>query len=85
MKNKIATLTIRKWGNSLAVRIPIEIAHRAHFEAGTPVEVALQEDGITVKSIGEKELTLDEMLKKFEPEKHRGEAMPSGLIGLEKF
>ena len=85
MKNKTATLKIRKWGNSLAVRIPIEIAHRAHFDEGTPVELAVQKDGVTIKSTGEKELTLDEMLDLFDPKKHAGEAMPSGLIGVEKF
>lgn len=85
MKSKIATLTIQRWGNSLAVRIPASIARSAHLEAGTPVEVALEEAGIAVRPVGERKLTLEERLKIFDPEKHGGEVMASNRVGLEKF
>jgi antitoxin MazE len=85
MVAKIATLTVQKWGNSLAVRIPAEIARGAHFHVGTQVELAMQEDGIVVRSTGERKLTLDERLEIFDPKKHGGEVMASGRIGLEEF
>ena len=85
MRKKTATLKIQRWGNSLAVRIPANIARNAHFEAGTSVEVSLQELGVSVKPIGKKILTLDQRLEMFDPEKHGGEHMAGGLIGLEKF
>ncbi len=82
---KIATLTVQKWGNSLAVRIPAALARSAHFHLGTPVELAVQDDAIIVRSIGSQNLTLDERLKLFDPKKHSGEVMASELLGAEKF
>lgn len=83
--SKYATLTIQRWGNSLAVRIPAAIAKQAHFEIGTLIAVELQEVGIAVKPVGPRKLTLDERLKLFDPEKHGGEAMTTENIGVEKF
>lgn len=85
MTPKIANLTVQRWGNSLAVRIPAAIAHSAHFQIGMPVEIALQEVGIVVRPLGERKLTLDERLENFDPKKHSGELMASRLIGKEKF
>ncbi|TAK76858.1 MAG: AbrB/MazE/SpoVT family DNA-binding domain-containing protein [Gammaproteobacteria bacterium] len=85
MTPKVATLTVQKWGNSLAVRIPAAIARSAHFHLGTPVELAVQKDSILVRSTGEPHLTLDEMLDLFDPKKHSGEVMASGRIGKERF
>ena len=85
LKSNRATLTIQRWGNSLAVRIPAAIARKAHFELGTPVEVQLQENGISVRPSGERLLTLDERLERFDTEHHKGEVMISGRVGLERF
>ena len=85
MTPKIVILTVQKWGNSLAVRIPAAMARRAHFYLGTAVELTVQDNGIAVKSTGERKLTLDERLEQFDPKKHGGEVMPSDCIGLEKF
>ena len=84
MSNKIATLTVQKWGNSLAVRIPAEIARSAHFNLGTLVELVAQDGSIIVKTTGQKKLTLAQRLASFDPEKHSGEAMATKLIGVEK-
>lgn len=85
MMNKTGVSTVQKWGNSLAVRIPIDIARSAAFELGTPVEVTLEKTGISFKSIGKPKLTLSERLKKFNPKKHGKEIMVSIPVGLEKF
>lgn len=85
MVMKVATLTIQKWGNSLAVRIPIVIAKSAHLHIGTLVELAVKEGNIIVKPTGERKLSLDERLAMFDPDKHSGEVMASKRIGLEKF
>jgi antitoxin MazE len=85
MTPKIVTLTVQKWGNSLAVRIPAAIARSAHFHLGTPVELAVQEGGIVVRPTGERKLTLNERLEIFDPKIHGGEVMESGRVGKEKF
>lgn len=80
-----AKLTIQRWGNSLAVRIPAEVARAAHFELGQEVEVTSAEIGVTVKPLGPRKLTLAEKLEKYDPAKHGGEAMPTGRVGAEVF
>lgn len=81
--SKSATLTIQRWGNSLAVRIPSAVARSARFVAGQPVEVAVQESGVSIIRLGNRELTLAERLHAFDPDRHGGEAMVSRRIGVE--
>lgn len=85
MKPKIAALTIQKWGNSLAVRIPAAIARSAHLHVGSQVEMSAFEDSIVVRFICDPKLSLSERLKQFDPKKHGGEVMATGRIGKEKF
>lgn len=68
-------LTIQKWGNSLAVRIPAPIARSAHFHIGTSVEMMIQKGNVVIKATGENKLTLKERLQLFDPKKHSGEVM----------
>jgi antitoxin MazE len=84
MTHKTATLTIQKWGNSLAVRIPAAMARSAHFISGTLVELDAHDGSIVVKAIGQRKLTLNERLATFDPKKHSGEVMSAKPIGLEK-
>jgi antitoxin MazE len=81
---KIATITVQKWGNSLAVRIPITMARSVHFDLGTPVELVVKEGGIIVRPSGERKMTLSERLNMFNPKKHGGEVLVSEPTGLEK-
>lgn len=85
MIHNTATLTVQKWGNSLAVRIPATIARSVHFQLGTIVVIEVQEDGVFVKATGEQKLTLKDRLAAFDPKIHGGEIMASERIGLEKF
>lgn len=84
MRNKATTLTVQKWGNSLAVRIPATLARSAHFHQGTLVELDIHNGNIIVKPTGHRKLTLDERLAAFDPEKHAGEVMSVNPVGLEK-
>ncbi|OGT38895.1 MAG: PbsX family transcriptional regulator [Gammaproteobacteria bacterium RIFCSPHIGHO2_12_FULL_38_14] len=84
MSHKTATLTVQKWGNSLAVRIPADLARSAHFHLGTLVKLDAQDGSIVVKATGRRKLTLNERLASFDPKIHGGEAMPDKPIGLEK-
>lgn len=83
--NKSATLTLRRWGNSLAVRIPAAIARSAQFVVGQPVTISAEESGIVVKSIGTPKPTLAQKLAAFDPKKHSGETMASRRVGKEVF
>lgn len=80
---KNATLTVQRWGNSLAVRIPAAVARSARFKVGQPVEVSAQDSNILVKALGEPRLTLAQRLAAFDPDLHGGESMRARRIGNE--
>lgn len=80
---KTATLTLQRWGNSLAVRIPSSVARSAGFQVGQPVEVSAQDSAVLVSAAGERRLTLAQKLALFDPERHGGEAMATVRAGKE--
>jgi antitoxin MazE len=80
---KTATLTLQRWGNSLAVRIPSSVARCAGFKVGQPVSVSAQHSIVQVASVGEPRLTLKQKLARFDPERHGGEAMATVRVGNE--
>ena len=46
------TATIRRWGNSAAVRIPSQVLTQANLEEGTEVEIILAKEGeITLRAV----------------------------------
>ncbi len=53
--------TINRWGNSLAIRIPKAFAEQAEMEENTQVEIALDDDQITIQPV-RKTWTLRELL-----------------------
>lgn len=80
---KSATLKIQRWGNSLAVRIPSEVARSAKLTAGQPVEVSVQEVGVAIVPIGPRDMSLAERLQAFDPLRHGGEVMVTRRAGKE--
>jgi antitoxin MazE len=81
--SKRAILTVQRWGNSLAVRIPAAVAKSARFKVGQPVEVSAQDSHVLVKPVGDPKLTLAQKLAVFDPARHGGEAMATKPIGNE--
>ena len=75
--------TVQRWGNSLAVRIPVELARSARLVAGQPVELSAQDGGLLMVPVGEPELSLSQMLAAFDPDIHGGEVMAAKPIGRE--
>lgn len=80
---RTARLTVQKWGNSLAVRIPAAVARSARFTAGLPVELVVESTGLLVKPAGNPRLSLAQKLGRFQPSLHGGEAMDGAPMGLE--
>ena len=78
-----ATLTLQRWGNSLAVRIPSSIARSVGFKVGQPVEVSAQDSAVRVAAAGEPRLTLKQKLDRFDPKRHGGEIMATRRAGNE--
>ena len=76
-------LTVQRWGNSLAVRIPASIARSAHFSVGQPVELTLSDSSVIMTPIGEKKLSLKQKLALYDLQLHGGEVMINQPIGKE--
>jgi antitoxin MazE len=53
---------IKKWGNSLALRIPKSFALNANLRQDELVDLTIDEEKIVITPIGQKEYSLDELL-----------------------
>lgn len=78
-----AKVTVQRWGNSLAIRIPAAVARAARFDVGVPVEISAQGLGVLVKPVGAPRLTLEQKLARFDPALHGGEVMALRPVGKE--
>lgn len=58
------TTTVKKWGNSLGVRIPKKIADALHMASGTEVDIEIRKQEIIIKN---HQSGLDELLEQITP------------------
>ncbi len=58
---------VSKWGNSLGLRLPREIARRLRISEGQRVEMTADDEQITIR-IGRPVFSLDELLRDMTPE-----------------
>jgi antitoxin MazE len=64
--------TISKWGNSLAVRIPLAIARQASLAEGDSVKLVLDPDGSIVVRPTRRKYELSDLVAKITPKnRHR--------------
>ena len=61
-------VNVRKWGNSLAVRIPKPLAIESSIKQGSVVDLALKNGRIVVKPLSDAEETLEELVAEITPE-----------------
>jgi antitoxin MazE len=54
---------IKKWGNSLALRIPKSFALNANLRQDELVDLSIDKEKIIITPVGEKEYSLDELLE----------------------
>jgi len=81
-----AVLDIKKWGNSLGVRLPATVAREAKLHADQRVRINVEEGRITITPLNGSQLNLEQRLAIFEPARHGGEAMqPTEDLGAEKW
>ena len=80
------TLGIKKWGNSLGVRLPSAIAREAHLHVDQKVKLSIVDEKIILSPVLDEVLTLDDRLAKFDPKRHGGEDMVADKpLGAEKW
>ena len=78
-------LDIKKWGNSLGVRLPVAIARAARLQVDQRVHLSVEEGAIIIRPEQSADVTLDERLSRFDPARHGGETMQSRAVGAEKW
>ena len=72
---------IKKWGNSLALRIPKSFALNANLRQDKLVDISIDKEKIIITPIGEKEYSLDELLECVSEDNLHGEfdtGVPAG-------
>jgi antitoxin MazE len=74
---------IKKWGNSLALRIPKSFALNANLRQDELVDISIDKDKIIITPIGEKEYSLDELLECVSEDNLHGEFDTGVPVGKE--
>ena len=79
----VAYLDIKKWGNSLGVRIPAVIAREARLKENQKVRIETDGDQVTIRAADDNVLSLEQRLEIFDKEKLGGEIMATQSVGAE--
>ena len=76
---------IKKWGNSLALRIPKSFALNANLRQNELVDISIDKEKIIITPIGEKEYSLDELLEGVSEDNLHGEFDTGVPVGKESW
>jgi len=74
---------IKKWGNSLALRIPKSFALNANLSQNELVDLSIDKERIVITPIGNKEYSLDELLERVDENNLHGEFDTGSSVGKE--
>jgi antitoxin MazE len=78
-------LNIKKWGNSLGVRLPAAIARAARLHIDQRVHLSVEDGAVVIRPEQGADVTLDDRLSRFDPARHGGETMQTRAVGAEKW
>lgn len=73
-------VTVRKWGNSLALCIPKALAAHIRLASGSEVEIAIEDDRLVITPAPPGP-SLDELLSAVTAENTHGEIGTGGRVG----
>lgn len=76
-------LQVRKWGNSLALRIPRSFAVESCLEQGSEVDLSLVKGRLVITPVGKPSYTLDSLLAAVTTENLHGEMGTGPSVGKE--
>ncbi len=74
---------VKKWGNSLALRIPKALAEEVGLESGSRVELIAENGRLHVISVKRPRYTLEELVAQITPENRHGEWDTGPPVGKE--
>jgi antitoxin MazE len=74
---------IQKWGNSLAIRIPLAFVKETGLAYGTAVDISVEDGRIVIDPQMETEYTLEELLKGVRKDNLHSETDTGDAVGRE--
>ena len=75
--------TIAKWGNSLAIRIPQNLAKEINLAEGSEVKLVLIDGKLTIEPITRRRYSLEELIEAMTPENVHTEIDSGVAVGNE--
>ena len=75
--------TVAKWGNSLAVRIPQNLAKEINLAEGAEIDISVVDGTLVIKPRNRKRYSLDELIKEITPENLHAEIDSGIAVGNE--
>ena len=76
-------LSVRKWGNSLAIRIPRTVAAESNLGKDSVVDLQVVEGNLVIKPVEEEKYSLDALLDQVTEENIHGETGMGAPVGKE--
>lgn len=80
-----AVLDLKRWGNNLGVRLPVNVARAAHLHVDQRVRISVEDGRVVITPDDTISLTLEQRLAIFDPARHGGEIMATQPLGAEKW
>ena len=74
---------IRKWGNSLGLRIPKSFAAEAGVEEGSEVDMAVEDGKLVIRPLRQRRYDLSDLLRKVKPDNLHEPIDSGGPVGRE--
>lgn len=75
---------VKKWGNSLAVRIPSLVAEELRLTEDAPIQLEIEDGKLVIRPLlCKREYTLEELLEGVTPENVHDEIQMGGPVGGE--
>jgi antitoxin MazE len=76
---------IRKWGNSLGLRIPRSLASEAAVDDGSAVDITVESGDLVIRPLRRRRYSLDELLAGIDDENRHGEVSTGAPVGNESW
>ena len=74
---------VKKWGNSLALRIPKPLAAEVGLKDDSPVELSLVDGALVILPIAESQFSLEDLLEQVTKDNLHGEVDTGPVMGSE--
>jgi len=82
-KGLIMTVSIKKWGNSLALRIPKDIAQTLHIENNSTLELNIKDGALVVEPVNE--TLLESLVSRIDADNLHTEVDTGKVVGNEEW